>query len=70
MKLINFEESSVKISLDKDELYIIQAIVGEIYSGVCVDCRDFEIIHGVEKIKFFLRIKNLKKYMILGINVS
>lgn len=30
MKLINFEESSVKISLDKDELYIIQAIVGEI----------------------------------------
>ncbi|WP_308034621.1 hypothetical protein [Neisseria lactamica] len=32
MKLINFEESSVKISLDKDELYIIQAIVGEIYS--------------------------------------
>lgn len=37
MKLINFEESSVKISLDKDELYIIQAIVGEIYSGVCVE---------------------------------
>ncbi|APY30490.1 TPA: hypothetical protein ACJ3EQ_001476 [Neisseria meningitidis] len=42
MKLINFEESSVKISLDKDELYIIQAIVGEIYSGVCVDCRDYD----------------------------
>ncbi|EPI8021879.1 hypothetical protein ACOP0D_002035 [Neisseria gonorrhoeae] len=49
MKLIDFEGNLVKISLDKDELYIIQAIVGEIYSGVCVDCRDFEIIHGVEK---------------------
>ena len=31
MKLIDFEENLVKISLDKDELYIIQAIVGEIY---------------------------------------
>ncbi|ENS9337957.1 hypothetical protein D8L61_11370, partial [Neisseria gonorrhoeae] len=49
------------ISLDKDELYIIQAIVGEIYSGVCVDCRDFEIIHGVEKNKVLLLDKELKK---------
>ncbi|WP_118846987.1 hypothetical protein [Neisseria lactamica] len=61
MKLINFEEGSVKISLDKDELYIIQAIVGEIYSGVCVDCRDFEIIHGVEKNKVLSLDKERKK---------
>lgn len=61
MKLIDFERNLVKISLDKDELYIIQAIVGEIYSGVCVDCRDFEIIHGVEKNKVLLLDKELKK---------
>ncbi|HFA6395423.1 TPA: hypothetical protein WMM21_002172 [Neisseria gonorrhoeae] len=61
MKLIDFEGNLVKISLDKDELYIIQAIVGEIYSGVCVDCRDFEIIHGVEKNKVRLLDKELKK---------
>ncbi|HGL4816922.1 TPA: hypothetical protein ACKFDX_001281 [Neisseria gonorrhoeae] len=61
MKLIDFEGNLVKISLDKDELYIIQAIVGEIYSGVCVDCRDFGIIHGVEKNKVLLLDKELKK---------
>ncbi|EMT9795116.1 TPA: hypothetical protein ACKJ11_002145 [Neisseria gonorrhoeae] len=61
MKLIDFEGNLVKISLDKDELYIIQAIVGEIYSGVCVDCRDFEIIHGVKKNKVLLLDKELKK---------
>lgn len=52
MKLIDFEGNLVKISLDK---------VGEIYSGVCVDCRDFEIIHGVEKNKVLLLDKELKK---------
>ncbi len=55
MKLNDFEGNLVKISISKDELYIIQAILGEIYSGVCVDYRDFDIIHGVEKIKFFFR---------------
>ncbi|MBG8577769.1 hypothetical protein EJF87_01620 [Neisseria meningitidis] len=62
MKLIGFEENLVKISLNKDELYIIQAIVGEIYSGVCVDCRDFEIIHGVEKNKVLSLNKYIKIY--------
>lgn len=61
MELIDFEGNLAKISINKDELYIIQAIVGEIYSGVCVDYRDFEIIHGVEKNKVLLLDKELKK---------
>ncbi|MDI2113731.1 hypothetical protein [Commensalibacter nepenthis] len=49
MKLVEIKEKQSTVILSEDELYIIRSIVGEIYSGVCVDARDFKAIHGVQK---------------------
>ncbi|WP_301883395.1 hypothetical protein [Neisseria uirgultaei] len=61
MKLISFNKNQVAVNFNKNELYIIQAIMGEIYSEVCVDHRDFEIIHGIEKDEVLLLDKQLKE---------
>ncbi|OCG35828.1 MULTISPECIES: hypothetical protein [unclassified Gilliamella] len=49
MKLIQLDNEQSTVILSKDELYIIRSIIGEIYSGVCVDSEEFEMIHGIEK---------------------
>lgn len=49
MNLINFENNQLVISLSKDELFIIRAVLSEIYAGVCVDSEEFETIHGIDE---------------------
>ncbi|OUI77767.1 hypothetical protein HK18_02880 [Commensalibacter intestini] len=49
MECIELKDEQTIIALSQEELRIILAAVGEIYEGVCVDARDFEAIHGIEK---------------------
>lgn len=37
------------IDLSKHELYILRALVLEMYEGVCIDHEEFETIHGVNQ---------------------
>ncbi|ENW5824900.1 hypothetical protein F6373_002135, partial [Neisseria gonorrhoeae] len=37
------------ISLTQDEVFVLRAILNEIYAGVCVDSREFENVSGVRK---------------------
>ncbi|EMU3634532.1 hypothetical protein GNV93_002159, partial [Neisseria gonorrhoeae] len=36
-------------SLTQDEVFVLRAILNEIYAGVCVDSREFENVSGVRK---------------------
>lgn len=49
MKLLNFENNHIHVSLSKNELFILRAILSEIYADVCVDSEEFEIIHGIDR---------------------
>jgi len=49
MECIELKDEQTIIALSQEELRIILAAVGEIYEGVCVDAREFEIIHGTDK---------------------
>nr|WP_311536703.1 hypothetical protein [Neisseria meningitidis] len=46
------------MSLTQDEVFVLRATLSEIYAGVCVDAREFEIIHGVGKDE----VDDLQKY--------
>ncbi|OUI77768.1 hypothetical protein HK18_02885 [Commensalibacter intestini] len=49
MKLVKIKENQSTVILSEDELYIIRSVVGEIYSEVCVDAREFQNIHGTNE---------------------
>ncbi|QOG52975.1 hypothetical protein IBX84_10055 [Neisseria gonorrhoeae] len=66
MKLIDFEGNLVKISLIRDEFQLFQAIVGEIYSGVCVDVEDFEIMSGIRNPQL---VQELEEHLIEAYNI-
>lgn len=61
MKLISFNKNQVAVNFNKNELYIIQAIMGEIYSEVCVDLGGRRIIKKIEKDEVLLLDKQLKE---------
>lgn len=58
MKILSINNQNSTISLIQDEVFVLRAILGEIYAGVCVDAREFEIIHGVGKDE----VDDLQKY--------
>ena len=60
MDILSINNQNSTISLTQDEVFVLRAILGEIYAGVCVDAREFEIIHGVEKDE----VDDLEKYFI------
>ncbi|HIG0366652.1 TPA: hypothetical protein ACYAC8_000627, partial [Neisseria meningitidis] len=60
MDILSINNQNSTISLTQDEVFVLRAILSEIYAGVCVDAREFEIIHGVERDE----VDDLKKYFI------
>lgn len=58
MKILSINNQNSTISLIQDEVFVLRAILGEIYADVCVDAREFEIIHGVGKDE----VDDLQKY--------
>lgn len=58
MKILSINNQNSTISLIQDEVFVLRAILGEIYAGVYVDAREFEIIHGVGKDE----VDDLQKY--------
>ncbi len=49
MNLLKIQADYATISVSKDEVFILRAILSEIYAGVCVDSEEIEIIHGFDK---------------------
>ncbi|WP_096107818.1 hypothetical protein [Neisseria lactamica] len=60
MDILSINNQNSTISLTQDEVFVLRATLSEIYAGVCVDAREFEIIHGVEKDE----VDDLEKYFI------
>lgn len=49
MKLLKHSHNKIQIEITENEFFILRAIISEIYSGVCVDSDEFEIIHGIQQ---------------------
>ena len=49
MNILSINNQNSTISLTQDEVFVLRAILNEIYAGVCVDLREFENVSGVRK---------------------
>ena len=49
MDLLKIQADYATISISKDEVFILRAILSEIYAGVCIDSEEIEVIHGFDK---------------------
>lgn len=60
MNILFINNQNSTISLTQDEVFVLRAILNEIYAGVCVDVREFENVSGVRKHE----VDDLQKYFI------
>ncbi|UOP00333.1 hypothetical protein LVJ84_10560 [Kingella potus] len=49
MNILSINNQNSTISLTQDEVFVLRAILNEIYADVCVDAREFENVSGVRK---------------------
>ncbi|XIE85040.1 hypothetical protein ACFX50_00620 [Neisseria meningitidis] len=49
MNILSINNQNSTISLTQDEVFVLRAILNEIYAGVCVDSREFENVSRVRK---------------------
>lgn len=47
MNIINYTGDDIIISLTREELQLLRSLVIEIYTGVCIDAEEFEIVSGI-----------------------
>ncbi|QOG37043.1 hypothetical protein [Neisseria gonorrhoeae] len=66
MNIINFKGDDIIISLTREELQLLRSLVGEIYSGVCVDVEDFEIVSGIRNPQL---VQELEQHLIEAYNL-